>query len=359
MQTGSSIAEISADLSACLEMNLPVWVWGAPGIGKSEAVYQVATERRRARLAALADSSSKITLGDIVKPRVVDIRLSTFDPVDLRGLPAIVDGLTKWLRPAIWPAMNETEETILFFDEMDRAAPAVANAALQIVLDRRIGEHVLPDSVRIVAAGNGDSDRVGTTKISAAQSNRFTHLYAVADAEATAAHLASNGTHAAMVAFLRFRGEARDGKPGLIHGAPVAGEKAFPSPRAWEKVSRMIDLPPAQRARLVRGTVGSAAAIEFEAFVRSYAALAGLMSEIFARPESAPVPDEPSLQYAVSSAVARKADFNTWAAVHTYAKRLPIEFGINTILDAVRRNPGLKATAEYGAWAVANQAVAL
>ncbi|WP_192242628.1 MoxR family ATPase [Mesorhizobium silamurunense] len=291
---------------------------------------------------------------------MTDIRLSTFDPVDLRGLPAIVDGLTKWLRPAIWPALDATEETILFFDEMDRAAPAVANAALQIVLERRIGEHVLPACVRIVAAGNGETDRTGTQKISSAQANRFTHLYAVADAEATAAHLARKGTHPAMPAFLRFRGHATaDGKPGLIHGAPMPGEKAFPSPRAWEKVAGFIHLPAPQRSRLTRGTVGSAAAVEWEAFLRTYAGIAGLMADIMARPESADVPEEPSLQYAVSSAIARKADFASWRAVITYAARMPREFCIVTVLDAVRRDPRLKATAEYGAWAVANQDVAL
>lgn len=347
---GSSIAEISDDLNALFDLNAPAWIWGAPGIGKSEAVYQVASAR-----AAAAGHDAHVT----------DIRLSTFDPVDLRGLPAIVDGLTKWLRPAIWPALDAMEETILFFDEMDRAAPAVANAALQIVLERRIGEHVLPACVRIVAAGNGETDRTGTQKISSAQANRFTHLYAVADAEATAAHLARKGTHPAMPAFLRFRGApsidkpGEPAKPGLIHGAPLPGEKAFPSPRAWEKMAGFIHLPAPQRSRLGRGTVGSAANVEWESFLRTYAAIAGLMAEIMTHPASADVPSEPSLQYAVSSAIARKADFSTWQAVMTYQARLPVEFGIVTVLDAVRRDPRLKATAEYGAWAVANQDVAL
>lgn len=344
---GSSITEISDDLTALFDLDSPAWIWGAPGIGKSEAVYQVASAR-----AAAAGHDAHVT----------DIRLSLFDPVDLRGLPVadLERKVTAWLRPAIWPALGATEETILFFDEMDRAAPAVANAALQIVLERRIGEHVLPSCVRIVAAGNGETDRTGTQKISSAQANRFTHLYAVPNAEATAAHLARKGTHPAMPAFLRFRGEATaDGKPGLIHGAPLPGEKAFPSPRSWEKVARMVHLPAPQRSRLGRGTVGSAANIEWESFLRTYAAIAGLMADIMARPASADVPSEPSLQYAVSSAIARKADFSTWQAVMTYAARLPVEFGIVTVLDAVRRDPRLKATAEYGAWAVANQDVAL
>lgn len=185
------------------------------------------------------------------------------------------------------------------------------------------------------------------------------------DAEAAASYLASKCTHPAMVAFLRFRGpdtvnaQGVVTRPGLIHGKAAQGEHAFPSSRAWAAVAEMIDLPPADRFDLAKGTVGTFAATEFEAFVESYAAIVGLMSEIFARPESATVPQEPSLCYAVASAVAARADFSNWNAVNTYAARMPVEFGICTILDAVARDSRLKNTAQYGAWAVANKSVAL
>lgn len=341
-----TISRAKALVSTCIRLDKPVWAWGPPGVGKSQIMEQLAHE-------AGAD--------------MTEIRLSLFDPVDLRGLPMpdVIRKVTEWLRPSIWPALDATRPQYLFFDEMDRAAPSVANAALQIVLGKQIGEHRLPASTRILAAGNGETDRTGTNKISSAQANRFTHLYVRPDAEAAAAHLASKSTNPAMVAFLRFRGvdtlnaQGVITRPGLIYGKAAQGEHAFPSARAWENVADFIDLPAAERLDLAKGTVGTHAAIEFEAFVESFAAIVGLMADIFANPATAPIPSEPSLQYAVAAAVANRADFGNWQAVNTYAKRMPTEFGICTILDAVAAKPALKNTPEYGAWAVANQSVAL
>lgn len=325
----AKLPEIIEDVNALIDADAPAWVWGMPGIGKSEAVAQIA----KARGAALTD-----------------IRLSTFDPVDLRGLPTVDGALTRWLRPAIWPT-DPHRETILFFDEMDRAATAVANAALQIVLDRRIGEHILPSTVRIVAAGNGATDARTTNKIGGAQANRFTHLYADCDAPAAAAHWAKIGLDPALVAFIRFR-------PQLIATTAQQGEHAFASPRAWAKVAGFMHLPDAQRHRLAAGTVGKAPAGEFEAFVRMFRTLPSLES-IIQNPRTADIPAEMNVLYAVSAALARKADHRNFAAVLTYAERLPREFGIMLVTDAARRDSTLCDHGSYAMWQAKNQDVTL
>lgn len=337
-----TIAQAKGFAAELIKLDMPGWVWGSPGIGKSEIYAQIARE---------------------LDYNMTEIRLSLFDPVDLRGLPVpdMERRVTEWLRPQIWPILGAKKPTLIFFDEMDRALASVSNAALQIVLGKQIGEHVLPPETRIAAAGNGESDRVGTNKISAAQANRFTHLYARADTKTTADYLASIGVHPAMVAFIRFRGEPdlANNRVGLIQTKPAAGKHAFASPRAWEKCAKFFPLPLEMRFPLMAGTVGHAEAIECNAFLESYAALAGLMNSILSSPATADIPSEPSLLYAVAAALSGKADFNTWAAISTYAARLPDEWQICTVLDAVRRMPALKNTAQYGAWAVNNQAVAL
>lgn len=348
----AKISEVMDDLRALLEVDAPAFVWGKPGIGKSEIVFQIASELRRIEVAKLGNLSA-LELLEIAKiPLVIDIRLSTFDPVDLRGLPAIINGLTQWMRPQIWPVENRWNLTvILFFDEMDRAAPAVANAALQIVLDRRIGEHVLPASVRIVAAGNGASDKRTTQAIGEAQANRFTHLYADADAETASAHWNSIGVDPALVAFIRFR-------PQLIETTREQGKHAFASPRAWAKCAKFMHLPDARRHRLIAGTVGEAPAGECEAFIRMFRDLPSLDS-IIRDPANAPVSDKINVQYAVSTGLARKATHANFAAVCTYAARMPREFEIMLVTDAVRRDRTLCETAAYAAWAVKNQDVTL
>lgn len=333
------LPEAMEAINDCLDADVPPFVWGTYGIGKSEGVAAVA----KARGALFAD-----------------IRLSMFDPVDLRGLPAIVDGKTVWLRPGVWP-VDESRETVLFFDELDRASTSVLNAALQIVLDRKIGEHKLPDACRIVAAGNGATDKGTTTKTGAALDSRFLHLNVEPDAEAWAQWALVNGIDPALIAFIRFR-------PGMIHGSTMAdgngkpiaadtkGGKGSPTPRGWERVNRFMGKPDVSRHRLVTGLVGEHVAGEFEAFVRTMRQLPSLAT-ILADPHGADVPADPSARFAVSAALARRADASNFAAVLAYAGRLPREFEVITAIDATRRDPALVQTAAYVGWAVANAEV--
>lgn len=322
------IPELKTAVADALDADIPAFVWGAPGIGKSEAVEQVARERNAA---------------------FIDIRLSMFDPVDLRGLPSILDGATIWNRPAIWPS-DPTRETILFFDEMDRAPLAVLNAALQIVLNRRIGEHALPDSVRIVAAGNGRTDK-GTNKLPGAAANRFAHFYAEFDPAAMREHFNAIGVDPLIVAFNHLR-------PALGYTKPGEGEDAYATPRQWERVNRVMHLPDSRRAPLVNGLVGSTPAGEFEAFVRTFRTLPPI-PVILSNPAGVDVPSDPSALYAVATALARAATRENFANVQAFYRRMPQEFSIMGTTDAVKRDPALKETGAFIAWAAANQDVTL
>jgi hypothetical protein len=343
------IPELKTAIADAFDANLVPFAWGPPGIGKSQAVKQIADARGAAFL---------------------DIRLSMFDPVDLRGLPSILNGETVWNRPAIWP--RETgRETVLFFDEFDRAPGSVVNAALQIVLDRRIGEHALPDSVRIVAAGNGATDK-GTNRLPGAAANRFLHLSAEYDASATRDHFNAIGVAPEIAAFLHLRPmlghidalrahaatQAADASLKAIAAGLGKDSQAWPSPRAWECVSSVMTLPSDRRAPLVAGLVGAPVASEFAAFLAIYGRAPSIAS-ILANPSGAPVVDEIGIHYAVSTALGRAATRANLASVKTYLDRLPREFGIIGMLDAVKRDASLKETVSYGAWAIANQDVAI
>ncbi len=320
----SNLIEARADTELLIKQNRPAWLWGLPGIGKSQVIAQIARD---------------------MGYKLVDIRLSMFDPVDLRGLPAIIDGMTQWLRPQIWPSTDEP--TILFFDEMDRAALSVSNAALQIVLDRRIGEHALPASTRILAAGNGATDKRGTNKLSGAHANRFTHLFIQPDHEVTADYFDAMGFDPVGSAFLRHLGEsmlcteARDNNPG------------FASPRAWETALDFVDCPPAQRQRLICGTVGEDAGLKFVAFIDTFRSLPPL-DAILRDPNGAPLVTQPGQMWAVSSALARRANFANFGNAMAYCERLAVEFKNMMVSQAVKREPALKETPAYVQWAVSN-----
>ena len=323
------LSQAISAVNAAIDADIPVMLWGAPGIGKSETVASVADARGAA---------------------FYDIRLNLFDPVDLRGLPAMVDGRTVWLKPGIWPE-DESRETVLLFDEIDRAAPAVMSAAMQIVLDRRVGEHVLPASVRIVAAGNGKTDRAGTNRMPAALANRLCHIEIEPDVESWAAWAVQAGIDPILVAFMRFR-------PALLHVMEGGDARSFPSPRAWSAANRVMAQPDDIRFALIAGLVGAPAAAEFEAFARVVSTLPSF-ADIVANPGLALVPSDPGACYALASGLARHATPANFGAVLEYARRMPREFEIVTATDAVRRDKALTETAAFVAFATRNQDVTL
>ena len=124
-----------------------VMLWGPPGVGKSQAVRQIAKE--------IEASTGK-------EVAVTDVRLLLFNPIDLRGIPtANADKtLAVWLKPQIFQ-MSDREDliNILFLDEISAAPQSVQAAAYQITLDRVVGEHKLPDNCIVIAAGNRVTDK--------------------------------------------------------------------------------------------------------------------------------------------------------------------------------------------------------
>lgn len=315
----ATITQLTSRVTTLIRLDKPVFVWGPPGVGKSVMMKAIAK-----------------ALGY----RIIDIRLSMFESVDLRGIPFadVVNMVTVWLRPQLWN-IGAGEKVLIFFDEMDRGAVSVANAALQIVLDRCIGEHVLPDSVRIAAAGNGKTDRTGTNKIGSAHANRFTHLYAVADAEAAAKHWLDIGVDAILPAFIRFR-------PLLIQTEPVAGEHAFATARQWESCADFLDCPADEMSDLVKGTVGSEGAADFVAFVTTFRGLPSIAA-ILANPHGIDVPSDMGQRYAVAAALARAATQANFANVIAFLERLPHDYMMLGITDATRRDAGLRETRAY------------
>ncbi len=319
---------VSIALRSLLPARQPVFLWGPPGIGKSAIVAQVA-----------AANSLELQ----------DIRALLLDPVDLRGLPFIgPDGRSRWATPGFLPQEGTTG--ILFFDELN-AAPAMVQASLyQLVLDRKLGEYRLPDGWSIIAAGNRDSDRAVTTRMPTPLRNRFVHIEFEVDAEDWSRWAIQSGIRPEVIAFIRFR-------PELLSGFD-RDATAFPSPRSWEFVSRILDtMPdPTLEYELVAGAVGPGAATEFTGFLRMFRDLPSI-DAILLNPAAEAVPDSPAAQYAVASALALQASDVNFDRIYLYVARMPVEFRILCVRDASLRDPSIKYTSAYVKWAVENHDV--
>ena len=131
--------EAKSALEHCIRLQRPIMMWGAPGIGKSDIVKQIGETQNR---------------------EVIDIRLPLWEPTDIKGIPYYnsKDNNMVWASPAELP-VDPKSTAIVFLDELNSAAPAVQAAAYQLILNRRVGQYVLPKGVSIVAAGNRDADK--------------------------------------------------------------------------------------------------------------------------------------------------------------------------------------------------------
>lgn len=308
----------------------PVFWWGPPGVGKSDVIHDIAKND--------------------IKGGIVDFRAILRDPVDLRGLP-LVDvkaGTARWLPPDELPnEKRDGKRGILFLDELNAANAQVQAACFGLVLDRKVGNYTLPNGWDIIAAGNRQSDRSAAQRMPRALANRFAHIDIEADPKTWIDDYANEHCDPMVVGFIRWR-------PALLHDMTAKDnlkgggedERAFPTPRSWKGVSDICNAPDDLRFMLVKGLVGEAVAAEFEGFVKTYRDLPDL-DDIFNRPTRAPVPDEPSALYALSAALSRHVERDTFDAGMTYAERLGREYEIIVCLDATKRDPMLTKTKAY------------
>ena len=305
----------------------PVFIWGSPGIGKSAVVQQLAVD-----------------LGIPLR----DIRALLLDPVDLRGLPFVGrDGRSTWATPDFLP---QDGEGILFLDELNAAPAMVQASCYQLVLDRKLGEYTLPEGWAIIAAGNRDCDRAATTRMPAPLRNRFVHIDFEVDVQEWSEWAIEAGICPEVIAFIRFR-------PELLN-AFERDSNAFPSPRSWEFVSRILNSRPDSAAEheLFAGAVGSGAATEFSAFLRMFRELPNI-DAILLNPAHEPVPQNAAAQYAVASALARSASDRNFDRIYQYVKRMPTEFNVLCVRDASLYSPTIRSTAAYTKWAIENHNV--
>lgn len=221
----------------------PLMVWGAPGLGKSSILQDVARE---------------LGIG------FIDVRLAQREPVDIRGLPVPGPDGVKWLVASEWPR-DPNSRGIILFDEITAADRSLQVAAYEFILDRRLGElYKVPNGWYICAAGNRTEDRAVSTTMSSALANRFLHVEMQEDVESWIAWARTHDIHPSVTGFIRYR-------PGyLFHQEGENLERGWPTPRAWERVSRMLDVFGTDDLSLLRkvvyGLVGNRAGVEFMEF---------------------------------------------------------------------------------------------
>lgn len=325
-----------------MRRGIPPYLHGGTGVGKSDLIGQIAE--------------------DDFDGNLVDLRVILLESVDLRGLPAITtdvkteEKMVEWIFPKFLPnAKRHGKRGILFLDELSAAPQSLQAACYQLVLNKRVGEYYLPDGWVIAAAGNrAGIDKSVAYRLSAALGNRFGHIEVEPDVGVFIRHANRMEFHEMVVAFLR----SPMGNDKLHILSENDAIPAFPTPRSWERVSDLLiheqDLRPALRLASTAGLIGEGPARELEAFIQLYETLPDL-DDVIARPRRAPVPDEPSQLFALSTALGRTADRSNFESVLTYAERMGKEYEMLIVRDAVERVKALADTSAFSRFVVANK----
>jgi hypothetical protein len=232
-------------LLKAFKVQRPLFLWGPPGIGKSELVENITKD-----------------LGGYM----IDLRLGQMEPTDIRGIPFYNkdSGKMDWAPPVELPddeLASQYPVVVLFLDELNSAAPSVQSAAYQLILNRRIGKYKLPDNVVMVAAGNRESDKGVTYRMPTPLANRFIHQEMKVDFASWQEWAVLNKIHKDVVGYLSFA------KQDLYDFDAKSASRAFATPRSWSFVSELLDdeCDNDTLTNLIAGTVGEGLAVKFMA----------------------------------------------------------------------------------------------
>lgn len=309
-----------------MKMKLPaIMLWGSPGVGKSDGIKQIAKE--------LAEKTGRTA-------HVTDVRLLLFNPVDLRGIPTADEKkeFSKWLKPHIFN-MDDSEDIVNFLvlDEITAAPQSVQAAAYQIVLDRQIGEHKLPDNCIVIAAGNKITDKSVAYSMPKALCNRMTHIEIEANVESWKDWAYDTGIDSRIIGFINYKPNS------LFSFDPSSQDQAYPTPRTWEmvdkylKVNNNVDVI----RPIISGTIGLGACTEFIAFCKTYNKLPDIKD--IANGKYKEYPTAPDINYALSAAIVNFVINSTVKVeaiknIFEYCTNMQAEFAVLTIKELLGQN---------------------
>ena len=315
-----------------LKNGLPVMLKGAPGVGKTDIVYQVKEELK----------------WDLIITHPV-----VSDPTDFKGLPGIVNGEAEFLPFGDLRRLIEAKKhTICFIDDIGQAPAVVQAAAMQLILARRVNGHVVSDKVVFIAATNRREDRAGVTGILEPVKSRFASILEfTVSVDDWVEWAMANDVPVELVAFIRFR-------PALLHTKGATADIVnHPCPRTITYAGKLLKVG-LRDVETLAGAIGEGAASELVGFLKLYEQLPDI-DALLLDPKNTSVPVDPASLYAVTMALVHKATKDNLKRIMSYVKRMPTEFQVLFVKDAVRKDKSIQNTQAFIEWAVANKNVLL
>ena len=336
---------------------VPLYVWGATGIGKSDSV------RKKASELAKENKREYVEWNKMTKEQkheyaespekyfvLMDIRLSQMDPSDLRGLPSLNGkDVCEWKVP-FWEDVisKEGSKGIVFFDEINIAPPSIQSAAYQLILDRALGEISIADGIVCLAAGNRIEDRANVFDLPLPLQNRFTHVTLKPPLVVRNQPMIgwtgwamNNNVDPRIITFIQARPQLLNPKV-----EKNSNDRAFATPRSWGKycseLIKDIDTRELDTLEMLSSVaVGYAAASEFTAFLKFQRDID--FDAILKNPKKAGDITELDLKYSLLSLMAEWYDKNhskdNLDKLFQIANNITDEFAILMLRMAKIRHP--------------------
>jgi len=322
-------SNITKVIKKLIQQKLPVFIWGAPGIGKSSIVKQIASQQGLDFL---------------------DLRLSLLDPTDLKGIPFFNADTNEgvWAKPSFLPS-DPDSKGILFLDEINTAPPAVQASAYQLILDRKVGEYELPKGWSIVAAGNRENDRGVVYKMPPPLANRFVHFEMEVDFSDWKAWAFQAGIESSIIAYLAYD------KSMLFTFDATSNEKSFATPRSWEYVDSIIKSGIEADLILdsISGAVGREAAvgyISFKKVMKELPDLKTILDGTLTELEEEGSKVMMALAIGLVNALLENPSDEAVENVLKFSLELPGEFAIMLVKDMQQNNIDLEGSDAWGSW---------
>ena len=223
----------------------PVFIWGAPGIGKSALVEKFADE---------------------VGLPCVSLLGSQLAPEDVIGIPQIQDDVSTFLPPKM---IAKKEPYVLFLDELNACSQEVQKAFYSLIHERRIGEYHLPEGSIVIGAGNRAQDSAIVKTMSSALVNRMFHVQMTVNPNQWITWAYENDIHPWVINYITER-------PDHLFSEPPKTEEPYSTPRSWHMLSDALkeygagkrDVSDATLKMLAYGSVSASHAGMFLAFTK-------------------------------------------------------------------------------------------
>ena len=320
--------EIPTYLDISIASRNPVFLWGPPGSAKTFSVFQY---------------------GEKKGWQVIPFIASLISELEVRGLPAInlEEKVVEWITPKIFPTEGEG---IFFLDELNTAPKGMMGALYGFIQTGVIGDYTMPEGWHRVAAGNRSGDKGVVHKMPTPLANRFSHYEIAPDPDSWIEWAIPNGIAPELVAVLNY-------KKTLIYAFdPSSADTAFPTYRTWHKASDDFKVIKGKKmgdkilVENMSSHVGRGAAMEVIGAMKIFNKLPNL-DNILKNPTKAPIPEDPSILYAVSVGLSQRASKKTFPSIIKYIERIDEEFRTLTVKNSFKVDSSISDCPEFMTYA--------